>query len=342
MTETEIAAPEVWAIYLDMGTTNTSGWLMRGSQIIARASRYAGVGDTARDGSAIKIRAALREIITELGARSGNVSNGCAPVCVAAAGMISSSLGLAEVPHVRAPASMREIAAGGRWIQLPDVAALPILLVPGVCSGPLDVKRDSISEMDVMRGEESLCIGLKMLGLTTPLVVLNLGSHWKAIQMNAEGHIESSITSLSGELIHAAQTHTILAGAVLKERARVVEEHWKQAGMKEQRRSGLPRALFCVRLLELASKGTPEDRLAFLIGAFLAADLDALISRGVLNPDTHVVIVGVAALAEAWRSALAGLVQTATVLTSAETEKALLSGIQCILMHAWHRRPPSL
>src|SRR5262249_47942624 len=158
------------------------------------------------------------------------------------------------------------------------------LLIPGVRSGTAATGPDAIGETDVMRGEETLCIGLNSLGLIKPpAVVLNLGSHWKAIQIDAEGRIASSITTLSGELIHSAQTQTVLASAVINDRPDRLDQAWIEAGMREERRSGLPRALFCVRLFELAGEGTPQDRLVFMIGAFIAADLDLFMARGVFT-----------------------------------------------------------
>jgi 2-dehydro-3-deoxygalactonokinase len=330
---------EVCAIYVDMGTTHTRAWLMRGSQIAARIDQPVGVRDTARDRSPQKVHAALRQVIETLQAQIKTISQTpsaklkpSAPVCVAAAGMIGSPLGLAEVPHLQAPAGMAEVAAASRWVQFPEITDLPILLVPGVRSGPAEVKFDKIHTTDVMRGEETLCIGLVAMGyVQPPAVVLNLGSHWKAIQLDAEGRIESSSTSLSGELIHAAQTQTILASALPEERASAIAEPWMKAGMREQRRSGLARAAFSVRLLQLAQQGTPAERLSFLIGTFVASEMDALIARRVLAEEKQVAIVGIPALAAAWRSALMAMSVPASVLSPAETEDALLTGLRCIL-----------
>jgi|SRR5579859_150810 len=345
---------EVCAIYVDMGTTNTRAWLMRGGQVIARLGSPVGVRDTARDRSPQKVRAALREVIETFQAQIKTVSQtsasklkSSAPVCVAAAGMIGSPLGLAEVPHLQAPAGMAEIAAASQWVQFPEITDLPILLVPGVRSGPAEVKFDKIHTTDVMRGEETLCIGLVAMGyVQPPAVVLNLGSHWKAIQLDAEARIESSSTSLSGELIHAAQTQTILASALPEERASAIAEPWMKAGMREQRRSGLARAVFSVRLLQLAKQGAPEERLSFLIGAFVASEMDALIARRVLAEEKQVAIVGIPALAAAWRSALMAMSVPATVLSPAETEDALLTGLRsilerCLTTKARERKTPS-
>ena len=164
--------------------------------------------------------------------------------------------------------------------------------------------------------------------------LLNLGSHWKAIRLADDGRILSSITSISGELIHAAQTQTILASSVPRERPGAIDETWMEAGMKEQRRSGLPRALFCVRLLEQRSDGSPEQRLAFLIGAFIAADLDALMARKMLSGGSRVVIAGPEALASAWQHALTRVPISAVTLSEAQLERAFLEGLRSIWMQS--------
>ena len=327
-------------IYLDVGTTNTRAWLMDGSRTVAKAVRPIGVRDTARDRSKTRLHTAVAELIEEMRIEARDSSPSAVPSCVAAAGMSSSPLGLADIPHAPAPAGIRELAASSRWLDLPEVTDLPILLVPGVRtgrkSGNIDSSMDSIGDTDVMRGEETLCIGLTSLGLVRPpAVILNLGSHWKAIVVDGEARIASSLTTLSGELIHSAQTQTVLASSVIGERPEKLDYHWIEAGMKEQRRSGLPRALFCVRLLELAGQGTREDRLAFMIGAFVAADLDLFIARGVFAYNTRAAIAGSPPLAEAWRSALESMSIKATALTPDQVDDAMLGGLRSILLHSY-------
>ena len=331
MDHAEKSDEDICAIYVDTGTTTTRGWLICGDAILARTRKPVGVRDTARDRAPAKLHAALRDLIGELQSRAIGLEASVA-TCVVAAGMISSPLGLAEVPHVLAPVSAEEIAAASRVFNFPEITELPIFLVPGVRSEAPDASVDSLDNFDVMRGEETLCFGLLQRGLLKPPgVVLTLGSHWKAIQLDTKGRIQSSITSLSGELIHAAQTQTILASSVGNDWPNQMAPDWLEAGMETQRRSGLSRALFCVRLLELKGEGTPEDRFAYLLGAFIAADLEPLVARGVLAGDIQVVITGHAAVAEAWAFALARLSLTAFVLSEKETEKAFLTGLRNIL-----------
>lgn len=314
------------AICIDMGTTNTRVWLRRGDATLARLQAGVGVRDTARDGSNKRIRAALAELIAEL----HRAANG-APTCVIAAGMITSPLGLAEVPHLSAPAGLRELAAAVQQVSFPDICDLPFLLVPGVRCGAMDGGPADVAQRDVMRGEETLCAGLVACErVTPPATILNLGSHWKAIELDAAGRVAQSITSLSGELIHATQTNTILAGSVPAERPETIDAVWCAAGMREQRRAGLARALFCVRLLELAGQGTPSARMSFLIGAFIAADLDALRERGVFAAHQAVFITGSGAVAAGWQHALSLHETSATILSADEIEDATLTALMMI------------
>jgi 2-dehydro-3-deoxygalactonokinase len=326
---------ELCAIYIDMGTTNTRAWLALGDLVIANAAAPVGARDTARSGSSAQLHAGLRDLITRVRAEAAKAEAKFTPEYIAAAGMITSSLGLLEVPHIRPPAGASELAAASQWRDFPELTDLLVLLVPGVRSGPEQVDVDSVRAMDVMRGEETLCAGLVALGLMKPpAIVLNLGSHWKAIALDEEGKIRSSVTSLSGELIHALQSQTILAGSISKQRPSRIDPSWLEAGMRDQRAAGLSRALFCARLLDLARQGSAEQRFAHVMGAVIAADLDALILRKVLSSHTNVVLVGASAVSEAWRYALTQNGITADVIGESDAEKALLTGLRTILMES--------
>jgi 2-dehydro-3-deoxygalactonokinase len=305
--------------------------LTAGDRVIARARAGVGVRDTARDGSSERLRGALRELIDRVRGDARDHGFAQSPECVIAAGMITSPLGLTEVPHVPTPAGLNELAAATRQYDFPEITDLPILLVPGARSGPRQCDQETVGTADVMRGEETLLIGLHALGLIAPRsTLLNLGSHWKVIGFDARARIASSVTSMTGELIHTAQTQTILAGSVPQARPGVIDQTWLEAGMREQRRSGLARALFCVRLLEQGSDGSAEQRLSFLIGAFLASDMDAMVSRGSFDSAGEVVIAGGGVIAEAWRRALTQNSMRAIALNDSEIEDALLTGFRRI------------
>ncbi|HEV8487699.1 MAG TPA: 2-dehydro-3-deoxygalactonokinase [Blastocatellia bacterium] len=313
-------------VCIDVGTTNARGWLVSGDVVLARAQTQVGVRDSAREGSATRLRSALKDLIARVCAGAPP------PSYVAAAGMITSSLGLAEVAHIEAPAGLEDLARSVERHSFSDVTEFPLYLVPGVRTGPMRTVLDTISNTDVMRGEETLCVGLMGSGLLKgPTTLLNLGSHWKAIRIDERQRIQSSVTTLSGELIHTAQTQTILASAVPRERLAAVDDCWVDAGMQEGRRSGISRALFCVRLLEQKCDGSPEQRLSFLAGVFIGADLDAFMARRALGGDGLVVITGGGALAQAWLRALSRSSIRAAVLSESEVEHGLLEGLKSIV-----------
>ena len=100
--------------------------------------------------------------------------------------------------------------------------------------------------------------------------------------------------------------------------------------MRQQRQSGLTRALFCVRSLEQRCDGGPDERYAYLIGAFLSAELDDLRTNGLLVNDIPVTISGAGVLAEAWRYALEQISVPTFVLSEAEIESAFITGLQSL------------
>jgi 2-dehydro-3-deoxygalactonokinase len=235
---------------------------------------------------------------------------------------------------VPAPAGLKEIISVSQWHHFRDVSNLPFLLVPGVRT-----VATNNSTMDVMRGEETLCFGLIASALLKlPGVVLTLGSHWKAIEVDSNGRICSSVTSLSGELIDAARMQTVLASSLPQQFPEELAWNWVERGMTESRLTGLSRALFRIRLLGLDKEGSAQERLAFLVGAFVATDLDALVARGMLI-NRQIVLNGHRAVVECWRRALEQKAIHASILSAEDTERAYLKGLQDVVNGARTRDP---
>jgi 2-dehydro-3-deoxygalactonokinase len=314
---------------IDAGTTNTRAWLVAGGRVLARREAAVGARDTARDGHDRALRMTVRDLIAEVRAQAP--SGVPAPVCVAAAGMITSAQGLHEVPHVTAPAGVAELAAGAQDAVLSNVADLPFLFIPGVRTAP-GPTRAGVGASDVMRGEETLAIGLLGQGQLAPgSALLNVGSHWKLIRLDEAGRVAGSVTSLAGETMQAVRAETILASALPPGPLAAPDVRLLLDGMDEARASGLARALFCVRLLDLAGATTPEGRLSFLVGAFIGADLAGLQARGLLAPAVPVAIAGDEKTGGAWRIALEQGGYLATSLTPAQIEAGFLAGLAAIV-----------
>src|SRR5258706_15872863 len=79
MRDAEKSDENLCAIYVDLGTTNTRVWLMRGSTILSRVKKPVGVSDTARVGSNKRLRETLKESIEDELNQVNDTS--CQPAC---------------------------------------------------------------------------------------------------------------------------------------------------------------------------------------------------------------------------------------------------------------------
>jgi 2-dehydro-3-deoxygalactonokinase len=303
-------------IVADVGSTNTRAWLVHNGEIVERRTAAVGVRDSALARSTLPVRAGLREVLAPLEATGK-------PSAVVAAGMITSSLGLAEVPHVPAPASAGDLARAAVTIAAPDITSLPITLVPGVRTAAAG---EALTE-DVMRGEETLIVGLTALGVMTPgAALLNAGSHWKLIQSDERGCIAWSRTSLGGEVVHAVQTATLLTASLPDGPLASIVPSWLDAGAASVARDGLLRTLFGVRLLDQRGTSTPDERFSWLVGACVRDDLQALLRLGLLRAGARLLVSGPGAIPAAWSHLLRQSGCDATALEPAVVERAMVRG----------------
>lgn len=312
---------------LDSGTTNTRAWLVREGRVVASERSSVGIRDVVVGGRPVLVRA-LRELLERLTAEGERA--GASPELVLAAGMITSEQGIAEVPHLAAPTGAVELSRAIRVVRAPEVCELPIHLVPGIRTAAVRLEPERIGEADVMRGEETLCVGLHALAQLPPdSLLVNLGSHWKTVRLDAGGRIAGSRTALTGELLHAAQTRTILAAAVPGERPASIDPRWARLGAEEARRDGVERALFCVRLLQQRTDSTPAQRLSFLVGAFAGSAVPRLLQDA--ESVRRVVVAGGGPVGAILVDELGRAGITAVALAPGQVDAAMVAGFSVLL-----------
>ncbi len=305
-------------VLLDIGSTNSRAWRVEAGAIVASSTRPVGVRNSASDGHSGAVRSAVAELIREVAPSDGK------PYHIAAAGMITSAQGLLNIPHVVAPAAASDLARAAVLYEAPDLSDQPILLVPGVRTAA----EGSILETDIMRGEETLTIGLAHEGtMVAGDVLLNAGSHWKAIALGVDGRVARSRTSLGGELVHSVQTSTLLAASLPRGPLALALTDWLDAGSAARDSEGLLRALFAVRLLDLAGASTAEQRFAWLLGACIREDVDALCKASWFKPGARILISGPGAVPAAWAHLLRRQGLEPRELDSAAIERAFIGGL---------------
>lgn len=114
-------------------------------------------------------------------------------------------------------------------------------------------------------------------------------------------------------------------------------------GGSEYKRAGLTRALFCIRLLEQSGNGTAEERLSFLYGIYLEAEIEAFRKFRDSQEIDQISIVGPSALASIWQQRLQNLHLQVQTITEEQRERMYIEGLRQVLDVARQRMPlPSI
>ena len=269
-------------IVIDCGTTNSRVRVLRGDRLTGGATAAVGVVDTAKSGSNATLKQGLRRAFDQA---LGDAGISLAEVRQAVAfGMITSELGVVELPHLVAPvglddlaAAMHDMAAGDEFLPVPTTFIRGIKNQVEPAAG-----LSALPGMDFMRGEETQAAGLLAAhrpALPTTIVILS--SHTKFVSVDEHGRILGSVTTLSGQLFAAICKETFLASAVRAELddacppgffdAAIVEE-----GYRIVTAGGLNRALLMTRFMQVLMRTHWYERKLFLESLIAGEDLRCL------------------------------------------------------------------
>ncbi|HEY4072598.1 MAG TPA: 2-dehydro-3-deoxygalactonokinase [Herbaspirillum sp.] len=295
-------------VTIDAGTTNTRSSLWQHGKLIAQSQIEVGVRDTAINGNNHALKQAVRDTI--LGALTKAGVNAADVGLALASGMISSSMGLIEVPHLTAPAGLAQLAQGMLPIDMPEVFSQPLWIIPGVRNPAEPVGMHNHEAMDMMRGEETEAMGLLArldLAQAGRTMLIMPGSHTKMVSINEQSRIAGCATTLAGELLQVITQGTLISQSLGADFAHVFSPEMVLAGAQAAQRTGLARACFSVRTLAQFTDVQRDERANFLLGAVLSGDVLTLKNSTAIQmrPDTPIVIAGKPML----RQSLALLIQ---------------------------------
>lgn len=318
---------ERYVITLDTGTTNTRAVLWDGQRrMVCAAKSEVGVRNTAIDGDNHRLKEAVKDCLERL--LSGAGLTWRQVETVAASGMITSNVGLAEIPHCVAPVGLRELAGAARQVELPDVCPLPITFIPGVknSGGPVDY--ENFAAMDMMRGEEveSLALLERFPRGRSYLLVLP-GSHMKFVSVDETGRITGCLSSISGELLAGITNNTIIADAVGRRFVEPGQYDREKVllGYKTAKTCGIGRACFLARILSQFAEKDQQKLANYILGAALQSDVTGVQSSASLRSgrDTEVIVAGKDPLRQAILDILQYENCFASVHTAPEEEQPL-------------------
>lgn len=283
-----------YIITVDGGTSNTRTYLWTaGGKILTHRSQAIGAKTSAINGSNQPWKQAIHDMIesmlTEYGISEDYVQG------VYMSGMLTSDLGILEVPHLTAPVSMKNYQEHLVRVHLPEVFSKEIVLIPGIkntLSNPESL--DSLRTFDIMRGEETETYALiKQYGSDQNTIYILPGSHNKYVFIDENCTVLATSTTLSEELLNSIVNDTIVASSV--DHGFPSMEHYNlemiQYGCEMHRKEGFGRALFLTRLFDRFGSQSKYNLQNYVLGIVLESDLTALHNAAFFKDVTNVRIV---------------------------------------------------
>jgi len=288
-----------WAegfIAVDWGTTNRRAYAIgAGGQCTGEFADGLGILSVPAGG----FESALAEICEKLGDR---------PMILA--GMIGSNRGWIEVPYVRCPAGLDELAQA--IVRSPEGSAV---LVPGVAYED--------SRVDIMRGEEVQILGAAADGeIPQDCLVCHPGTHNKWIRLEA-GRIVSFRTVMTGELFNLLKAKSILSDLLSQQ---VTLGDAFLSGVREGLAgTGVTTELFETRARVLLGRTPAEDGASFISGLLIGEDVRVGLAG---HPGVRVVAIGRPDLTALYAAALK---EAGVEAEQASGEHAFIAGAKQIV-----------
>lgn len=251
---------------VDGGTTNTRICLVEDGRVTDTLRLAVGARLAAGNGELLKngVRDGIRTLLERNGLTEGDIRQ------VIASGMITCEYGLCHLPHISAPAGLRELHDSAAAVSLPEISPIPFTFIRGV-----KLAGERAETTDMMRGEETELIGL---GRQEGAMYVLPGSHSKLIATDEAGRITDFTTMLTGEMLAALSSGTILKDAVSLEGTQL-DEAYLLRGCRCCRERGLNEALFKVRILKNLYGANRDQTYSFFLGAVLWGELESILKR---------------------------------------------------------------
>ena len=289
-------------ITVDGGTTNTRVTLMQADTPLQTVRIPFGARASMTDPQALPsaIKNAIDTLLNAHGLKETEIER------ILASGMITCEFGLCPLPHIAAPAGIRELHASMHEVVMESISHIPFVFIRGV-----KTVGETVADTDMMRGEETELMGLLSSDLTPNTLYILPGSHSKLIETDHAGRICRFATMLTGEMIASLAEGTILKDAVdlsITDR----DPAFLLDGCKYAMEHGINEALFKVRILKNLFSRTPVEVYSFFLGVILSSEIQAILRA----TPTRVVIGGKAQIKKATECLLRSLSKKEIVTVS--------------------------
>jgi 2-dehydro-3-deoxygalactonokinase len=251
-------------ITIDGGTTNTRLRLVKDYLVVAESRLSMGAKDCTNGNEIYKssIREKIKELLMIGNAEEKDIR------AIIISGMLTSEFGLFNLPHISAPAGVKELHGSMKLMDV-GISSIPCYFIPGV-----KIQSENVYEIDMLRGEECEFVGISAQ-MTPNSVCIMPGSHSKHIYSDEKKRIASFQSFLSGEMIYAFSKNTILSKSVDLSITNFDGEALL-AGYDCVKKYGLNRALFQTRIMDKMLGQSAVALYSFFLGAILCEEVESL------------------------------------------------------------------
>jgi 2-dehydro-3-deoxygalactonokinase len=222
---------------------------------------------------------------------------------VISSGMITSEIGLLEIPHLWAPAGMDDLADNIKKIHDTSIfpVDIPIYFIRGIKNryDPESTAIKDVGLLDFMRGEEAQIAGLLSTGeVKPPFTIVVLSSHTKFIPVSEDSKILGSLTTVSGQVYEAIIKETFIGKSIKKNTDFDTSDYFDpdvvDSAYTWVNRAGFLRTLLMPRFLDTLLKTTWYERTLFVEAVIAAEDMRAIHQFELLDfpLDTNFILVG--------------------------------------------------
>jgi 2-dehydro-3-deoxygalactonokinase len=287
---------------IDCGTTNSRIYIVNDSaEIVAKVSRKLGIRDAVMSGGNEVLKNGLKEILHQA-LEQADLELGDIAFAISS-GMITSEIGLMEVPHLWAPVHVDDLARNIEVVH--DLLVFPVdiilYLIPGIKNryDPRATDISMVGDLDFMRGEETQIAGLlSVYDVELPVTVVILSSHTKFVSIDRGGSILGSLTTLSGQLYEAIIRETSIGKSLMNDDD-FGDEHYFDSKVIDiayelVRRSGFTRVMLMPRFLDVLLETKCYERKLFVEAAIASEDMRVINSFNALDfpLDTSFILYG--------------------------------------------------
>ncbi|MEO5889062.1 MAG: 2-dehydro-3-deoxygalactonokinase [Ferruginibacter sp.] len=208
----------------------------------------------------------------QIGNIDSSYADNIADIPIILSGMVSSSIGMVELPYKEIPFNCDGSDLDVHVIPKDEKHASEIMIISG-----------ARTEVDVARGEETMVAGCEIVKSDTEAVFIFPGTHSKHMLVK-NGLVKNITTYMTGELFDLLSNKSILSGSVKKSaEPQNIDEAFFAKGIRQGILLSLTNSIFHVRTNHLLKKATPQQNHTFLSGLLIGHELKDLAAKKPAN-----------------------------------------------------------